>query len=524
MNIIQNKGYYTSLFATLFIVLLINISCNDKYDEHYRFDTSERSELNILDYLKSRGDLSKFVRLLELTGYSDTLAMSQTFTVFALTNDLLADLSLDDSNRENLRKLAANHLVSGARTSSGTVKAFNGKYLVLSKSGDTYQYGGVEIADPNLLAKNGIIHIMGRRVPYIDNIWEFIQKNESVDSLRTYINSLTELVFDENNSYDENNVFVDSVFRESNRFIEELGSVNNELFYATAILPTDVAWKEIYAKISPFYKSLDQVKDGVTVKGEELQVERTKWAIVQDCIFYNLISDPATKDSLISTNGNVFRDPGYLFENSVKHSLSNGYVYLTDRMKNKLKDSWLKTIRVEAESNFYNLVTKANCDLANYNTLGTGFVTSDNNYIRFEKLPTNDYSKVSAKFPIPNTMANTKYNIYCVFVPTSAIDSNDERPYNLNFYLSYIDEDKSVKKDIQLPVSNPVTEPGQMTKMLIAENYEFSYCDLITSTDYSSEINVFLKVENAATVREERNGIYSRNIAIDCIILEPVTE
>lgn len=530
MDKINNKKNFIIRLASIFIILSVWISCDDSYDEHYSMDNSERSELNILDYMKSRSELSKFVELLEFTGYADTLALSQSFTVFALTNEALADLNLNESNKENLKLQTGNHLASYSQTSSGYFKAFNGKYLYLLQYGDKYVYQGIEIKEPNILTKNGLIHIMDSPVPYVFNIWEFIQNSSSIETFKDYLNSLTELVLDEENSYDQDNVFIDSVMMEENRFLTKLGDINDELYSWTMIVPTNTAWNETYNKIFPFYRSLDKIENNKIVKtGEELQEERAKWAVTQDCLFAGLITNPGELDSLISKNGNVFKDPAYLFENTTRYNLSNGYAYVTDHINNKMEDSWLKTLEVEAESDFYSLRSNTNCNLIPYSSFGTNITASNNYYTRFENLPTSDFSKVSARFPIPNTLANVKYNIYCVFIPISAIDTTDQRPYKLNFYLSYIDNNGNKVTDVAVKVDNPATEPGKVTKKLIAENFEFPYCDqisqeAITNSNYSSDINVFLKVENAATVREERNGVYSRNVAIDCIILEPVIE
>ena len=45
-------------------------------------------------------------------------------------------------------------------------------------------------------------------------------------------------------------VFIDSVFVESNRFLNELGAINNELFLSSVILPSNAAWNEFMAKFS----------------------------------------------------------------------------------------------------------------------------------------------------------------------------------------------------------------------------------------------------------------------------------
>ncbi|MBN2165467.1 MAG: fasciclin domain-containing protein [Marinilabiliaceae bacterium] len=530
MEINKIRKLVTILVASL-ILAMTGISCSNEFDEHYAGDYTERSELNLIDYMKTREELSTFVKMLQITGYEDTLKRSQSFTVFAPTNEALSGVDMEDT--ENLKLLVGNHLTSYTQTTPGEIHGFNGKYLKLYRVGAKYYYSNlrhdIEITEPNLLTKNGIVHITDQYLPYIPNIWEYIQQASGLDSLRSYINSLTTVYFDKESSYDDNGIFVDSVFVQSNRVLNSLGLINSEKNIYTAILPTNEAWNTTYDKIFPFFKSTDKVVDGIMQNGISRQITKTKWAIIQDFLFNGYVESPTNKDSLISTSGNVYHSPDYLFAATEQQSLSNGYGYIADAMNNKLEDSWVRTISVEAENNSYSLRTKSdNYNLNTYGTLGTTFQASNNYYVRFENLPASDYSYAWARFPIPNTLANVKYNIYCVFVPITAIDTADTRPYKLKFYLSYVDSlgKKIIDKAITVP--NNVTNGGEITKLLIAENYEFSYADLIeysnTSINYKDNINVFLKVENAATIKEERRGTYSRNVAIDRIILEPVMQ
>lgn len=519
---------YVIMIASLTLVMAL-ISCNNKFDEHYSGDYTVRSNLNLIDYMKARGDLSMFLKVLQITGYEDTLKRSQSFTVFAPSNEALSGVDMEDT--VELRLMIGNHLTSYTQTNPGEICGFNGKYLELFKVDARYYYSNFSddaiISESNLLAKNGIVHIVDRCLPYIPNIWEYIQQTDGLDSLKTYINSLTTSYFDRESSYDDNGIFIDSMFVQSNRVINTLGRINSERNFYTAILPTNEAWNKIYDKIYPLFRSTDKVVDGVLQKGTSRQINKTKWAIIQDFLFNGYIECPTNMDSLVSTGGNVFNNPDYLFEGTEKQYLSNGYGYVTNVVNNKMTDSWVKTISVEAESNSYSMRTKSdNFNLNTFGTLGTKYRASNNYYVRFENLPVSDYSYVWTRFPIPNTLANVKYNIYCVFVPMTAIDTTDTRPYKLKFYLSYVDSLGKSIIDKPIAVPDNVTHGGEITKLLIAENYEFSYADLIelsnNTVNYADNINVFLKVENAATIREERRGVFSRNVAIDRIILEPV--
>ena len=72
------------------------------------------------------------------------------------------------------------------------------KHLTVSnieqqKEQGAFYYGNQKIVEPNLLTKNGVVHVLNTRVPYVMNIWEFIQNQPSLDSLRNYLNSISKL-------------------------------------------------------------------------------------------------------------------------------------------------------------------------------------------------------------------------------------------------------------------------------------------------------------------------------------------
>ena len=510
--------------SLFFIVLAIGLfSCNDNYDEHYSYKKGEKSELNVFDFIKSKEELSTFANMLELSGYADTLSRAQSYTVFAPTNDALKNVDLTDV--ENLKRMVGNHLASHTLTTSTTLRGFNGKYLSLYKEEGKYFFFNkntyATVTEANLLTKNGIVHILDKYLPYEFNIWEYIHGTAGMDSLSTFINSMNVTEFDREQSYDAGGVFIDSVFTTRNR-IYNLGNINSENWAYTALLPTNEAWIKAYDKIFPFYRSLSKTTGGVTQTGIERQIERTKWAIVQDFLFHDYINVPTQRDSLISTSGTKFYTPDYLFQGTSKVLLSNGYGYVTNAMNNKIEDSWAKNIEEEAESNRYSLRLPSACDINLHSSLGTGITASNNAYIRLANLPNGNIPRASVTFPIPNILSGVKYNIYVVFIPAN-IDFPDEMcPYLVNIYLTHINA-SGRSQEFTLG-SNMPTKTGEVTKLLVAENYEFPYCDLLETNDYRNEINVFLRIENIATTNQERAGEYSRKIGIDQIILESVIE
>ena len=104
-------------------------SCSD-WDDHYK-PTQEgtTTSLNLYEALCSEPQTTEFAKILAQTGYDKVLSSSQTYTVFAPTNEELA--GFDASNEEAALRLATNHIARySAPTSTNTengIKMLNGK-------------------------------------------------------------------------------------------------------------------------------------------------------------------------------------------------------------------------------------------------------------------------------------------------------------------------------------------------------------------------------------------------------------
>ena len=295
----------------------------------------------------------------------------------------------------------------------------------------------------------------------------------------------------------------------------------------TTIIPDDNAWNDAYDRISPFYNTLE--KDG----GVEAQMANTKWTIVRDLVFRKRLTPPLADGALYSTYGHKFLHPDSLFMGSDQYVLSNGYAYRTSKLWHNPADSWFKEIRVEAETFSETTGQKSNYTISSVSSLGSSLDVSNQHYITCDPMTSSSISKLFVKFPIPNTLS-AKYNIYVVFVPTAVVDTSDHRPYKVNCYLSYVNSNGKVVTDSKLTLAANTTNPDKMTKMLVAKNFEFPYCNIVDQPDMVNSTltsltstnkkytTVYLKVENAAGVTTADLAAFNRKIRIDCIILEPV--
>jgi len=522
------------IFALL-IVVLSAISCSDDWDKHYSAQAANKSNLNLYAYIQSDTTLTTFTKMLKSTGYDNILNKSQTYTVWAPTNAALANVNLSDTAL--VRKIVNNHITRFSYTTSGiiskTILMLDNKLLVFAKgaSPSGYTFGGKPIVTSDLATANGIIHILSEYAPYQTNFWEYISQTNGLDSLKAYINSLNHLVIDNSKSF-QNGVFVDSVMKNSNVLFERLAALNVEDSVYTAILPNNAAWTEAYSRIKPYYNMLN--KDG----GAAEQRTYTETTLVNDLFFRGNKTLPISVDTLKSTGGNAFGNPNRLFANSQAITMSNGIGYVTSLLKSTSVETWFKPISVEAENSLYGR-TVQNYTPSVVSSIGTGYNVSNGNYLSLLPTTSGSTAILSAKFPIPGTLS-AKYNIYCVFVPTTIVDTTDKRPYKVRFYLSYVNSAGIQVTDANIDANNNVlltTRPvsgagtgatfitdGTTNPMLVANGFVFPYSNVVfdPNSAISKSITVFLKVENAAGVSSSEMTNYNRNLRIDRIILVPV--
>lgn len=495
---------------------LLTITCEKVWDEHYDESTYDLPDYTLNDYIQNSPELSTFSNMLSNSGFDSIISASQSYTVWAPNNEALNQVDITDIALVN--EIIQNHIARSRITTSGfesqSVRVLNGKLIDFIKEVSGYSFGGKEVVELNISTVNGLVHVTNEYAPYLPNLWEFIERTDNLDSLRSYLYSQNKIIFDPINSTEigvnsDGQVVYDSAFKYSNPVLEKIGAINAEDSIYTAIMPDNNAWNEAYGRIESYFNFPE---DG---GGPERQREITRYTLVKDMLFHGRISNPQVYDSLVSTTGTVFYNPDQLFTNiSLTESLSNGISNLTPQMPYADTLSWFKEIRVEAENEEGR--TNSNNVIFTRNSYGSGLDVSENEYILVD--PTSAGSSV--EFSIPNTLS-AKYNIYCVFVPASIVNPTDITTTKATFVLTYIRRAtgstfiKSITPEIN------TTLPTGLTKMLV-DQFDFEYANYIDE-DYN-KVKVKLEVINDVTTEEEQAGEYSRTMRIDCIILEPVSD
>lgn len=521
------------VFLYLLTPLLMMVSCrSNEWEEHYYAEITEKSELSIYEYLKSQPELSKFTQMIELTGYDKLLTENQTFTVWAPTNTSLE--GFDMNNSDLLLKTVRNHITRFSVPSSGIsskpILMMNNKWINFGRNAGVLNLGGKTVTRNDIAVSNGMIHVIGEYVPYVMNIWEYVAVAPGIDSLRTYINSLTTREFDVQASYVDG-VLMDSVFTFTNRVLTRLGRFSSEDSTYTAVLPDNQAWVESYNRISPFFKTLPE--DG----GAEAQMANARWVMVRDLFFPRKLTLPLSSDSIRSTFGSRLSNGSQILPAAAPAALSNGLAYTANTLNHKPKETWNGVIRVEAESTAFGRTSK-DYEITNFSSIGTGADISGRFYINARSLSNLSTARIWINFPIPNTLSG-KYNVYCVFVPLHLTDTTNTRSYKVKFSLNYDYVEGKVRDSVWVgntgftktvgTAKQFITEKKEISKVLVLENYEFPFANLVTTGGRNSgdmitgsKIRVGLRVENAAGTTTSERLNFSRDLRIDCILLEPV--
>lgn len=524
------KNIKTIVYVCIFAFSLM--ACNDKWDEHYQAKvTGTKSELNLYEYIKSKSELSIFADMIRIAGYEKVLTSSQTYTVWAPVNESLKDFDLTDTIA--VSNIVKNHitrfLYSTSDLSSVSVNMLSDKIIVFERRNTTFVLGNSPLTSGEVLAKNGIVHTVATYVPYTYNIWEFIGRTPGLDSLRAFLYSQSEYVFDEEASVEIgtnefNQAIYDSVIVFSNPILDRIGSLYLEDSLYAAVLPNNQAWSTIYNKVKQNFKVLPEAG------GVAMQRLYTQKAIVEDMIFRvpDVKTDLTLADSLIATSGSVFKPSAYLFDNSAKHQLSNGFAYVTDSLRYKASEAWQKPIKIEAEySDFGRTYDYSNIYLRS--GAGSSYEVSKSRYLMVEC--TSPMTPGAVTFPIPNTLSG-KYRVYCVFIPSSIVLASDTlRKYKVQFNVSFTSNSGKPVVNAAISSANKVltttgakaadfeTTPGKVTKMFVTE-MDLSYCNILTKESTNSDITFKLKVSSSAKVTETVR--YDRNMRVDYVILEPV--
>ncbi len=132
------------------------------------------SSKDIVDTAISAGSFNTLVQAVQAADLADTLKGEGPFTVFAPTDDAFAALPagtleslLKPENKSKLQSILTYHVVAGKVMASdaarlNAAKTVNGKSFSINRSGDDLTVDDAKVLKADILASNGVIHVIDR--------------------------------------------------------------------------------------------------------------------------------------------------------------------------------------------------------------------------------------------------------------------------------------------------------------------------------------------------------------------------
>lgn len=314
------------------VLSLLFFACGNEWDKHYKDPQGdmEVSGLGVWEYLQSNPEYSEFVGLMKEIQADTIFAYSRRYTVWALKNGAVPDLSgLTDSVKS---LVMWNHFSLMDYSQAGfedglSVTALSGKRLRLHASaegGSGFLINSSSIVKTVMRCTDGIIHEIDRYLPLQPMIYEHLFRPE-YSLLKEIVDSYNILVFDEKNSTEigkdfEGNIVYDSAFMVANSVLS-YGPINRDGAYFTAFLTRN---EELQSEIDTYYRNM-QLVNGYTARKEDT-LRLNNW-IVGSFIHYGLVEDYGEAEKLGSVRGTLWRTSFQKIVPGTRWEYSNGYVY-----------------------------------------------------------------------------------------------------------------------------------------------------------------------------------------------------
>lgn len=303
---------------------------------------------SLMELISAKADLTTFAGYLKQTGYDAVIASSRTYTVFAPGNAELATIDAAIKNDPvKLKLFIGNHIATQLYstkdvTTTTRILMLSGKYNNMKGTA----IGTATITTADTYASNGLLQVVSKMLPALENCWEFVNNNSQAPAKqKAFMLSLFRNVFDATNAvvigvnpttgapiYQAG---TDSVY--TNLFWNKVYDLRDEKKQFTLFMMEDVAWDADQARFAPYYVTN-------TTDSNKLV---TGWNVLRDFAVDTLYEPGTIPDTVTSRFGTRVPVERSAIVNTIR--TSNGIVYIMSRI-NVQPASKLKTILIQGEN------------------------------------------------------------------------------------------------------------------------------------------------------------------------------
>ena len=185
---IQFRNIGFSLLILLAGVFTFSSCENDSWNDHYSIDSEIVSDQTLWEVIQANPNLKKFAWALKKTGYDKYLSNSQMHTVWAPVNSASTNIDTTNVNIDNIvliKEYVKNHMSRYKYAATGTkmskVTLLNSKVTNFGLNGTEYYFADNKLLSKNNVASNGLLHIIGKKLPFFDNLWEYLSKDTRLE-------------------------------------------------------------------------------------------------------------------------------------------------------------------------------------------------------------------------------------------------------------------------------------------------------------------------------------------------------
>jgi len=323
-------------------VVFLAAGCT-KWDDHNQ-SLDPKADKTLLQQITETADLSKFASLVVKSGIDKEIGGSKTYTVYAPSNAALATLDATiEADSARLRQFVSNHITSqtyytSAVTAEKRIPMLNNKYQNIN--GKKIDDANITLADQ--YAKNGVLQVIDKMLPYRNNSWEFIETNPLMPLLqKAYLMRNFYNILDVANAVQ---IGVDTLGRpiyqpgtdsiRTNFFWRNVYDIRDETKQFTTFVLTDAAWVTESLRLDPYYR-------------DSLNLYYTNANMIREYAIEGAFDAASLPDTIVSKYNVKLGVPKSAIVQTIK--TSNGYVHILNKATVRLQDKF-KTIVIEAEN------------------------------------------------------------------------------------------------------------------------------------------------------------------------------
>lgn len=530
-------------YLLVFSVFLMLYACSDDtWNQHYESNLSQTSDKTLWDQLLEQDSLTNFREVLDsvkvMNGHKMTpiryseLLKDQYFTVFAPIDysfnkdSLLALCATTAGNKIVEEQFIMSHLsrspYSLSPYTNNMVHLLNGKYLLFKDS--SFADVPLIVEQSNILAKNGLIHLLNGQVPYVRNIFESIVDLPEYSGMGAYLSKYQKDSLNEAASLiagvDDMGrpVYVDSVIIENNQLLNSFGLLNSEDSSFFMVAPSKAGWDNAYITVSKYFNY------GAINGADSLRSYWTNFSLMKD-LFFNKTMQLSPQDSLISNQywnktpkQHVFYKPfltGGILDGAVPVKASNGIIYKVNTWPFNLESVFFTPIVTEAETD-KNIRWVSKDSFNVYQRQYFADSVSNNAYL--EVTPKTPSVQTDITFAVPNTLSG-KYDVCVVMLPKNITERTDKRGNKFSAFLTYNQANGTTPTTLQCKTKAGLT--------YFANNINRVDTVLLTtvvlpSCNYKqSKVTVTVRLKSIVTQKEINAKTFTNQMYIDCLYLKP---